>query len=107
MESKQKILYVQLFYLGLAYNLKSNAGHKKLKKPNTSGRNGHNGCSRSYNFNEYKSYSQEYMNSQGREELHSILVKCIESLRGMSYDSFMIWIAAFFAIHNLTNMGLN
>ena len=49
---------------------------KKMKKGRTSS-NGHLGCSSYFNYMEYKKYEKAYkdgaVNSQGREQLHSIL----------------------------------
>ena len=85
-------------------------GQKKLKKPDKSGKGGHLGCSRSYNFNEYKSSIENKaghkINSQGREELHSLIIKCASSLQQKNYQNFFSWMIAFFAINNLQNMDL-
>ena len=85
-------------------------GQKKLKKPDKSGKGGHLGCSRSYNFNEYKSAIENQaghkINSQGREELHSLIIKCASSLQQKNYQNFFSWMITFFAINNLQNMDL-
>ena len=63
---------------------------KKLRKPNSSGKGGHLGCSEGFNFNLYKPYLPYKVNSQGREQMHAILDKLVPSLRQMSYPVFMI-----------------
>ena len=66
------------------------AGQKKQKKGNfKTGSNGHLGCSSSYNYMEYKKYISEgddgASNSQGREQINSVLNRMAPSLRQMSY----------------------
>ena len=96
-------------------------GMKKLKKPDRSGKNGHIGwafvfhytypfnciilllyrCSDGFNFNIYKPHLQKKPNSQGREQLHSFIQNCSESLRLMNYRHFMKFMKVFFAMTNL------
>ena len=76
-------------------------GMKKLRKPDRSGKNGHIGCSTSFNFNIYKEHLKTKPNSQGREQLHALVEKCTDSLRLMNYRHFMIFMRIFFAIKNL------
>ena len=76
---------------------------KKFKANNSKGKGGHNGCSEGFNWNLYKPTVQEKVNSQGREQLHSLINKCSESLRLMSYPNFMIFMKVFFAVTNLRN----
>ena len=81
-------------------------GQRKLKKPDYSGRGGHLGCSSGYNFNAYKKHIDTDMgalNSQGREQMHSILEK--SSSRQTNYFNFMRYMRLFFAIRNLMNMN--
>ena len=83
-------------------------GQRKLKKPDYSGKGGHLGCSSSYNFNAYKDHIETdtgALNSQGREQIHSILDKCSSSLRQTNYFNFMRYMRVFFAIRNLMNMN--
>ena len=81
-------------------------GQKKLKRPD-SGRDGHLGCSEGFNFNLYKvlNYNISFVtvksnfvfqkhlsnvsNSQGREQTHSEMEKCVDSLSQMNYKNFM------------------
>ena len=82
-------------------------GQRRLKKPDYSGKGGHLGCSSGYNFNAYKENIKTdvgALNSQGREQIHSILDKCSNSLRQTNYFNFMRYMRAFFAIRNLMNM---
>jgi hypothetical protein len=60
-------------------------------------------CSDGYNFNIYKKHFDEPVNSQGREQMHSLIDRCSQSLRQMSYRHFMIWMRVFFAVTNLRN----
>ena len=76
---------------------------KKFKATNSKGKGGHIGCSEGFNWNLYKPFIKEKVNSQGREQLHSLINKCSESLRLMSYSNFMIFMKVFFAITNLRN----
>ena len=83
-------------------------GQRKLKKPDYSGKGGHLGCSSSYNFNAYKDHIETdtgALNSQGREQIHSILDKCYSSLSQTNYFNFMRYMRVFFAIRNLMNMN--
>ena len=101
------------------------SGQKKLKKFDKQGKGGHLGynhimnqlhrtntflifrCSEGYNFNIYKKVLDEKINSQGREQLHSLIEKCSASLRLMSYRHFMIFMRVFFATTNLFNRNYN
>ena len=49
-------------------------------------------CSEGYNFNLYKKHLDQVINSQGREQMHSLLEKCTQSLRLLSYRHFMIFL---------------
>ena len=84
------------------------AGQKRLKKEKSSNRKGgHLGCSESFDFNKHKSAItkiQEKTNSQGREQMHSILEPLAKSLRQKNYRNFMKTLVAFFAIRNLKTM---
>ena len=79
---------------------------KKMKKPDSSGKGGHTGCSEGYNFNSYKKTIGFKVNSQTREIMHSLLEKCVTSLKQKTYHDFMHWMVAFFAIRNLRSMNL-
>ena len=70
---------------------------KKFKKHRNNGKGGHLGCSEGFNWNLYKHTVDSKINSQGREQLHSLVEKCSDSLRLMSYENFII----FFAVNNL------
>lgn len=76
-------------------------GMKKLKKPNKQGTRGHLGCSEGFNFNIYKPHLSTKPNSQGREQLHSLIEKCSDSLHLMNYRNFMKFMRIFFAVKNL------
>ena len=82
---------------------------KKLKKQdNRSKKGGHLGCSNAYNFNTYKQFTKVTAdgakNSQGREQMHSILTKLSKSSRQKNYHNFMCHMIAFFAIRNMMIM---
>ena len=84
-------------------------GMKKLKKKDSrAGKKGHLGCNSAYNFNLYKEFTKTSVdgakNSQGREQMHSILDKLAKSLRQKNYHNFMRYMIAFFAIRNLMIM---
>ena len=85
-------------------------GQKKLKRPDSrSGKSGHLGCSTGYNWSLYKQYSKVSEdgargNSQGREQMHSILDKLGRSLRQKNYSNFMHYMRVFFCIRNLMIM---
>ena len=78
---------------------------KKLKYPNSKGKGGHLGCSEGYNWNLYKSSygNDEAINSQGREQMHSILENLSKSMRLMNYQHFMLVLYVFFATTNIHN----
>ena len=70
------------------------------EKDKRSGKKGHLGCSSGYNFNDYKEHTKVNIdgvkNSQGREQMHSILDKLGKSLRQENYfnalyDSFLCY----------------
>ena len=56
----------------------------------------------------YKPYAQLQIdgahNSQGREQMHSVLEKLAPSLRQMNYSNFMRTLIIFFSVHNLWTM---
>ena len=84
-------------------------GQKKKKKSDKrSGKKGHLGCSSEYNFNDYKVYTKvdidRAKNSQGREQMQSILDKLGKSLRQKNYFNFLRYMIAFFARRNLMIM---
>ena len=72
---------------------------KKFKSHNSKGKGGHLGCSDGFDWNRYKHTVDETVNSQGREQMHSLVDKCSESLRLMSYENFMIFMKG--GVHNL------
>ena len=82
-------------------------GQRKMKK-STFGKASHLGCSESYLFMAYKPYTQLQIdgahNSQGREQMHSVLEKLAPSLRQMNYSNFMRTLIIFFSVHNLWTM---
>ena len=65
-------------------------------------------CSNAYNFNTYKQFTKVTAdgakNSQGREQMHSILTKLSKSYRQKNYHNFMRHMIAFFAIRNMMIM---
>ena len=75
------------------------SSQKKFKAPNTKGKGGHLGCSEGFNWNSYKHVVDGKVNSQGREQMHSLLENCAESLRLMSYQNFMIFMRG--KVHNI------
>ena len=82
---------------------------KKLKKKDSrAGKKGHPGCNSAYNFNLNKEFTKTSAdgakNSQGREQMHSILDKLAKSLRQKNYHNCMRYMIAFFAIRNLMIM---
>ena len=85
------------------------SAQKQLEKPNQTGRGGHLGCSNSFNFNFYKKYfkNEVRINSQGREQLHSIVDASCKSLRQFNYNNYMTFLKFFFAVTNLKNRGMN
>ena len=72
---------------------------KNFKAHNTKGKGGHLGCSEGFNWNSYKHVVDGKVNSQGREQMHSLLDNCAESLRLMSYQNFMIFMRG--KVHNI------
>ena len=93
--------YIRFLVDGAHWN-----GQKKMKRPDSSGKKGHIGCSEGYNYNIYKKHIKTKVNSQTREQMHAVLDKCVGSLRLKTYQDFMHWMRAFFAIRNLNNMNL-
>ena len=82
---------------------------KRLKKQDSrSKKGGHLGCSTGYNFNIYKEHTKVSVdgakNSQGREQMHSVLDKLAKSFRQKNYHNFMRYMIAFFAVRNLMVM---
>ena len=75
-------------------------GMKKLKQPDSRSC-GHLGCCSSFNFNIFKSHICPSPNSESREQIHSLIEKCTESLRLMNYRHFMIFMRVFLAMKNL------
>ena len=70
---------------------------EQLEKPNQTGRGGHLGCSNSFNFNFCKKYfkNEVRINSQGREQLHSIVDASCKSLRQFNYNNYMTFLKFF------------
>ena len=81
-------------------------GQKKMRKPDRSGRGGHLGCSDGFNFNLYKKYLPGVLYSQGREQTHADMEKCVDSLGQMNYKNFMQHMRVFFGLTNLKHRGL-
>ena len=80
-------------------------GQRRMKKTNfKTGKSGHLGCSESYNFMNYK-HQEGAVNSQNREQLHSVLQKLAPSLRQMNYQMFMRTLILFFGVRNLIKMN--
>ena len=80
----------------------------KKKDKRGGGGGGHLGCATSYNFNLYRPFISDdihQVNSQGREQMHSILKKLAPSLRQKNYFMFMNYCIMFFCINNLNKMG--
>lgn len=79
---------------------------KKFKHTSSKGK-GHIGCSEGYNWMLYKdSYgTDEAVNSQSREQMHSALENLSKSLRLMNYQHFMLFLYVFFATTNIHNRG--
>ena len=78
------------------------------KQDSRSKKGGHLGCSSGYNFNIYKEHTEVSVdgakNSQGREQMHSVLDKLAKSFRQKNYHNFMRYMIAFFAVRNLMVM---
>ena len=85
------------------------ASQKKLSKPNQTGQGGHLGCANSFNFNLYKQYLKEEINinSQGREQMHSLVDVICKSLHQFSYSNYMTVLRVFVAVNNLKSRGMN
>ena len=67
---------------------------------------GHLGCSNGYDGLAYKPYLHDNFNSEGREQVHSLLEKVSSFFRQMNYTSFMHLHRVFFGIRNLKSKGL-
>ena len=72
---------------------------KKFRAHNSKGKGGHIGSSEGYNYNLYKHTLDEPVYSQGREQMHSLIEKCAESLSLMSYTNFIIFMRGL--VHNI------
>ena len=68
------------------------------------GKGGHIGCAESFNANIYGDLDS--YNSQGCEQVHSLMEKVSKTLRMKSYNNFMIWMSVFFAVRNMINMDM-
>ena len=77
---------------------------KKFKKADQKSK-GHVGCSSSYNGNLVKEHRTAPLNTQGREQMHSVLDKLGKSLRQKNYRNFCAYLTAFFAIRNLLSIN--
>ena len=67
---------------------------------------GHLGCSSGYDGLAYKPYLHNNLNTEGREQVHSLLEKLASSFRQTNYTSFMHLHRVFFGIRNLKAKGL-
>ena len=67
---------------------------------------GHLGCSSGFNSGEYKEYLHANFNSEGREQLHSRLVKLSPSFKQMNYYTFMNVHRVFYGFSNLKSKGI-
>ena len=81
-------------------------GQKRLRRPDRTGTGGHLGCSEGYNFNIYKSHLPHGTYSQGREQLHSLMDRMVESLLQMEYPTFMMFLKLLFGMNNLQSKGI-
>ena len=80
-------------------------GHKKTKKGGHKS-DGHLGCSNGYDGLAYKPHLHDHFNSEGREQIHSLLEKVSSSFRQTNFTSFMHLHRIFFGIRNLKSKGL-
>ena len=65
----------------------------------------HNGCSEGFNSKNYKD-SIPTLNSQGREQIHSVIEKLSPSFRNMNEFSYMTMLRVFFGINNLKKKNI-
>ena len=65
----------------------------------------HKNCSQGFNSANYKD-SIPKLNSQGREQIHSVIEKLSPSFRNMNYFSYMTMMEVFFAINNLKKKNI-
>ena len=79
-------------------------GQRRLKKGDLNGKGGHLGCPSSYNFNAYKEFSNVKLNSQGREQVNSLIEKCASTLRLKTYHNLMRYIIFFFSVRNIMSI---
>ena len=68
--------------------------------------NNHTGCSQGYNSQNYRSTLPKNWNTQGREQVHSLLEEVSSSFRQTNYVSFMTLVRVFFGMTNLKNKKL-
>ena len=54
----------------------------------------------------FQPYLPEVSNSQGREQTHSEMEKCVDSLSQMNYKNFMLHMKVFFGLTNLKHRGV-
>ena len=78
---------------------------KKTKKGGNKS-DGHLGCSNGYDGLAYKPHLHDHFNSEGREQIHSLLEKVSSSFRQTNFTSFMHLHRIFFGIRNLKSKGL-
>ena len=67
--------------------------------------NNHKGCSQGFNSKNYKEFIPT-LNSQGREQMHSVLEKLSPAFRNMNYFSYMTKLRVFFGVNNLKKKGI-
>ena len=65
----------------------------------------HKNCSQGFNSANYKD-SIPKLNSQGREQIHSVIEKLSPSFRNMNYFSYMTMMEVFFGINNLKKKNI-
>ena len=88
-----------LLFVGILCVAWTLAGTEALEKARTIWKrcpSGSLGCSDGYNYNLYRPLSPIHINTEGREQMHTVLEKCANTLRFMSYENFMIWMSVFF-----------
>ena len=66
----------------------------------------HKGCSQGYNSKNYRNTLPRNWNTQGREQVHSLLEQVSSSFRQTNYFSFMTLLRVFFGLTNLKNKKL-
>jgi hypothetical protein len=54
----------------------------------------------------FQQYLPEVSNSQGREQTHSEMGKCVDSLGQMNYKKIMQHMRVFFGLTNLKHRGI-